>query len=70
MPKEYKCICGKTYTNAQSFNAHKKGCKIHLIKFGKLEKMAEINKQSSAKAAITRKKHTQQKRKLELEKWI
>lgn len=28
--KEYVCICGKIFTNSQSFNGHKGRCKIHM----------------------------------------
>lgn len=30
--KKYKCVCEKEFLKAQSFNAHKSRCKIHLLK--------------------------------------
>ncbi len=32
----FKCECGKTFENAQSFNGHKSHCRIHAEACGKL----------------------------------
>lgn len=42
MKKEYVCVCGKIFTNSQSFNAHKSHCKEHFFnKYGSLDKYYE-----------------------------
>ncbi len=43
--KIYKCICGKEFTNPQSFNGHKSHCKEHhLNKFGNLNNLNKMRK--------------------------
>lgn len=39
----YKCECGKEYSNSQSFNAHKSNCAIHLFSVGKVSSLEEGN---------------------------
>ena len=37
----YKCECGKEFTNSQAFNGHKSHCKIHL---GETKYLENLNK--------------------------
>ena len=69
--KQFICECGKTFTNGQSFNGHKSGCKTHhLAKYGTLDKLTSRYKQSSAKSVETQKKQYQQKQKLLIDHFI
>lgn len=43
----YNCLCGKQFTNPQSFNGHKAHCKVHLVSTGKLEQRVELNKRAN-----------------------
>ena len=69
--KQYSCICGKRFTDPQSFNGHKQGCKVHLIdKYGDLDIYYSIKnkgqEQRSASVSATAKK----KRESQLAVWI
>lgn len=70
MTKEYKCICGKTYTNPQAFNGHKRHCKVHLEQVGKLDKIKMSDEKAIIKIAATHKKLAEEKRSNLLEQWI
>lgn len=74
MSKIYKCVCGKEFTNPQSFNGHKRQCSEHyLIKYGNLEKFNEVKEthqkacqKSAQKMSIKAAKNKQKK----LNDWI
>ena len=69
--KIFTCICGKTFTNGQSFNGHKSHCKEHQInKYGSLDKMLESQKASSEKISKTLKENNKKKKEEELQQWI
>ena len=56
--KLYTCVCGKEFTNSQSFNSHKSLCKEHYIqKYGSLvEYEAQLEKRHKAATESLRKK--------------
>lgn len=67
----YTCVCGRTYTNPQSFNGHKSRCKIHhRNKYGNLDYLEDILKNSGIKSGTTiHNKHKEQKT-IALSQWI
>ena len=69
--KIYACICGKEFTNSQSFNSHKSLCKEHYIqKYGGLtEYEAQLENRHKAAAESLRKK-ADNKKQTELNTWI
>ena len=71
MEKEYKCICGKIFTNSQAFNGHKSHCKEHQInKYNNLD--TYIEKENNRKQKI-RKFYTLQQQlntQLKLDQWL
>ena len=69
--KEYTCICGKVFTDPQSFNGHKQGCKTHLInKYGDLDSYYSKKNAKSTERGISVSRTASQKRVAQLEKWI
>lgn len=69
--KEYKCICGKICYSPASFNGHKQGCKVHLAeKYGSYENYLKIKNRSRETAHKSLIKFHENKRLLDLEKWI
>ena len=70
MTKEYVCECGKTYTNPQSYNGHKRHCKTHLLKSGKLDKLLDSYKRAALHTSQTQKRQYQEKKQKELNQWI
>ena len=69
--KIYACICGKEFTNSQSFNSHKSLCKEHYIqKYGGLtEYEAQQEKRHKAATESLRKK-ADDKKQAALLTWI
>ena len=70
MTKEYVCECGKIYTNPQSYNGHKRHCKIHLLKSGKLDKILDADKRAALHTSQTQKRQHQEKKQKELNQWV
>ena len=70
MTKEYVCECGKIYTNPQSYNGHKRHCKTHLLKLGKLDKILDADKRVALHTSQTQKRQNQEKKQKELNQWI
>jgi very-short-patch-repair endonuclease/ribosomal protein S14 len=73
LTKDYQCICGKTFTNSQSFNGHKSHCKIHRIaKGGEDDYNAYLAKQAKASTAAQRvhKEISKVKRDTDLAIWL
>lgn len=74
----YKCACGREFTNSQSFNAHKLHCeKHHLNKYGNLDnllayrdKLININKQINDEKRKELEEQKRIKREKFLENWI
>lgn len=60
MTKEYICECGKSYTYSQAFNGHKRHCKIHLQKTGKLDKMLEADNRARMNLSEAIRKHSKE----------
>lgn len=70
---EYQCECEKKFTNSQKFNGHKTHCKIHLQATGKYEQRIEAQKKFVEKginASKTKSENAQEKRKINLTKWL
>ena len=71
--KEFKCECGRTFTNSQSFNGHKSHCAVHRITKGGL---ADYEKYRAKQAIITELAHSARstsaaaKRDTELATWL
>lgn len=70
MTKEYKCECGKVFDNPQKFNGHKRHCKVHLNKAGKLNQMLTADTQIAKKSSVTQRQKYTQLRQQKLELWI
>ena len=71
MIKEYKCVCGKIFTNANAYNGHRGNCKDYYIsKYGNLNKYNQHNKDVSNKAAQTIKAKNLNNKNLKLQQWI
>lgn len=74
MKKTYKCICGKEFTNPQSFNGHKSHCKEHQIaKHGSLDKYNALQKdfqQESVKANYNLYLLRKENKEKQLQQWI
>ena len=59
--KIFVCVCGKEFTNSQSFNGHKSHCKVHqLQKYGNLDKLQFVkDKQAKSKSKTWKIKNAQ-----------
>lgn len=76
--KEYKCVCGREFSNSQAFNGHKSHCEKHQIdKYGNLDnvnKTTQKRLKSRKKTDYLRKIKLKEEKKLEkqqkIEKWI
>lgn len=71
MDKNYICICGRTFTNAQSFNGHKANCKIHLLqKYGNLDKYFTARRNTTEKGSVANRAAGDKRRQSLLDAWI
>ena len=76
--KIFVCVCGKEFTNSQSFNGHKSHCKVHqLQKYGNLDKLQFVkDKQAKSKSKTWKIKNAQLTRECnnleysKLQQWI
>lgn len=69
--KIYKCVCGKEFQTANSFNGHKSHCAQHQIqKHGSLEFYNERNKLSGEKHSDTSKNRNIDEAKKTLDLWL
>lgn len=76
--EKYKCVCGKTFTNSQSFNGHKSHCKEHqLKKYDNLDLLIDADnmRHTNAKDTFKIKVEENNKNKLNeknliIQKWI
>ncbi len=70
MKKEYVCECGKRFDKPNSFNGHKRNCKVHFEVNGKLDSYVEAHNKLvvSCKAAGKRIKAENEKNKMST--WI
>lgn len=71
--KEYRCECGKTFTNSQSFNGHKCHCKVHRLAKGGMESYENYLAQQAKSALVAqqaRKESAKIKRDSELAIWL
>ena len=69
--KKYVCECGREFEKPNSFNAHKRHCKVHqVIKYGSLDHVHQVDSQIGQKSSA----HAAEKRKIREEKklliWI
>ena len=70
MNKTYTCICGRVFDNPQKFNAHKQGCKVHIInKYGSTEVYYAIKNRNDDKGRKVKERARQRKLE-ELNTWI
>ncbi len=66
----YQCVCGKVFTNSQSFNGHKSHCKEHLLSTNKYGEYL-IRQQSACELAQNAHRNNAQIRRNSLsEQWI
>ena len=69
--KQFICVCGKTFTNSQSFNGHKSGCKEHhLVKYGTAETLADMRRARNSKSATTRSNRSKDEQIVKVAKWV
>ena len=72
----YQCICGKTFTKSQSFNAHKSQCRQHLLsKYGDDDSVNRVIHRANNNGMMSieaQKRHNNaiERKKLQLEQWI
>ena len=69
--KEFICVCGKHFTNGQTFNGHKSGCKVHIEhKYGSLDSLIEKHTRTSQTAKATYAKITNDLQSKKLTNWL
>jgi len=67
----YKCVCGREFESAQSFNGHKSHCIAHhLEKYGNLDKLQTVNKHRSLLAGKTNTEHARERKSQRTADWI
>ena len=70
MAKEYKCVCGRTFTNSQGLNGHKSHCEVHLKQTGKFESRKQAKAIGAAKANAVQHQRAQEKQQQKLKSWL
>ena len=73
MESQFTCLCGKTFTAANSFNAHKGSCKIHQIAvYGEDHYIQnkQLHLESIASARKIKLEKLQERKELELQDWL
>lgn len=69
--KSYTCICREIFDKPQSFNAHKSGCRVHLLnKYGNLDNYTEHRKRVSDKISISMKQYRENQKQDKLSQWV
>lgn len=69
----YKCLCGKVFTNSQKFNGHKTHCVTHLKSCGKYENRAKLQaefKQLGIEQGLKKKQESEDAHAQELTMWV
>lgn len=68
---QYRCVCGKEFDRAQSFNGHKARCKQHqLQKYGSLNHYEQASNIQNEKRTKTQRLKWKLKKDYELAEWI
>lgn len=69
--KQYECVCGKTFTNPQSFNGHKSKCKLHQErKCGSLDLFYANQKAVFNKITKTSREKAEKQKQQKLSQWV
>ena len=70
MAKEYKCVCGRMFTNSQGLNGHKSHCEVHLKQTGKFESRKQAKAIGAAKARAVQTQQAIERHSQKLDTWL